>query len=147
MITILSKQIAKLSGRIGNVLQLFVPFIQIAILVQTSNAQETPAGKIVPPTDVSISQSESQLLDVRTQAISDSVMSPYCPGRTLSACPSDQARILRSKIFGWLKDGTSDEAVYSQLKSLFGQEIEGAPEAKGFGLVGWVMPADRKSVV
>lgn len=56
----------------------------------------------------------------------DSVMSPYCPGMTLSACPSDDARVLRDEIRGWLVQGQSKEQIQAELKTRFGN-LTGGP--------------------
>ena len=88
-----------------------------------------------------LSPEMSSKLEEITNEISSQVMSPYCPGRTLSSCPSPQARELRAKIFTWLSTGMSPEEVEQQLVSLYGSEVRGAPEADGVGLWAWIMPA------
>ncbi len=79
-------------------------------------------------------------IDAETQTISDSIMSPFCPGRTLSACPSGQATELRSEISGWLKQGYTEDAVYNQLRIRYGDTVSGVPAASGLGLLGWIAP-------
>jgi cytochrome c-type biogenesis protein CcmH/NrfF len=68
------------------------------------------------------------------------LMSPYCPGRTLSDCPSGKAEELR----GWIQDqereGRSKEEVSEQLFVRFGDVILQAPRARGIGLVAYVIP-------
>ena len=83
----------------------------------------------------------TELVSDEAQQISNSVMSPYCPGRTLASCPSPQARELRGQIAEWIKGGESPVAIVDRLRTMFGKEIIGAPESRGFGLVGWWMPA------
>ena len=58
--------------------------------------------------------------EIITQEISDNVMSPFCPGLTLSACPSPQAKDLRLEIKSLLENGYSKEAVINQLKITYG---------------------------
>ncbi len=79
-------------------------------------------------------------LDRTAQEISDTVMSPYCPGRTLSACPSEEARKLRENVSDWLAEGQSEEQVRGRLVTEFGGEILGAPGGEGFGLLAWTAP-------
>lgn len=79
-------------------------------------------------------------IEAETQTISDSIMSPFCPGRTLSACPSGQAKDLRTEIGGWLKQGYTEDAVYNLLRTRYGESVTGVPEGSGFGLVGWFAP-------
>lgn len=74
------------------------------------------------------------------QEISENVMSPFCPGRTLAACPSEDARKLREQIVRWIADGYSTSAVYGLLETTYGQEVRGIPRSSGFGLVGWIAP-------
>ena len=75
------------------------------------------------------------------QEISESTMSPFCPGRTISACPSDQARKLRIQILEWLKQGYTPTAVRNQLLTIYGTDVMGTPKAEGFGLMAWIMPS------
>jgi cytochrome c-type biogenesis protein CcmH/NrfF len=75
-----------------------------------------------------------------SQHTADWVMSPYCPGRTLSACPSEEARALRSEITTWYQAGESEEGVRQKLTARFGEDLLGAPQASGFGMLGWLAP-------
>ena len=67
-------------------------------------------------------------------------MSPYCPGMTISACPSPRARDLRVQIKNWFEQGYSKKAVKNQLKIAYGKDIYGMPDTKGFGLLAWALP-------
>ena len=64
------------------------------------------------------------------------LMSPYCPGRTLSSCPSSQAAELVQWIAIQEAGGATQEQVVEMLIERFGEEILGAPPAKGMML--WV---------
>ena len=86
------------------------------------------------------SLTDPKLLESEAQEISESVMSPFCPGRTLSSCPSSQARELRTQILSWLKQGYTPSAVYNQLLTIYGEDVRGAPRESGFGFVGWLAP-------
>ena len=70
----------------------------------------------------------------------NSLMSPYCPGRTLLDCPSGQATELREWIAEQEKAGRSREEVEAQLYTRFGDVILQAPKASGFGLAAYVIP-------
>ena len=72
--------------------------------------------------------------------IANSVMSPFCPGLTLSACTSDDARKLRTEVEGWVTTGLSDEQIKERLVSRFGSEILGVPSANGAAILGWIVP-------
>lgn len=69
------------------------------------------------------------------------LMSPYCPGRTLTDCTSPQATELRRWIAGEEAKGRSREDVEKQLFLEFGEVILQAPKAQGFGLTAYVIPA------
>jgi cytochrome c-type biogenesis protein CcmH/NrfF len=72
--------------------------------------------------------------------LSHEVMSPFCPGLTLSACPSPSAFELRSEIRGRFEAGESREEIFADLVDRFGHEIEGTPAATGLGAVVWLAP-------
>jgi cytochrome c-type biogenesis protein CcmH/NrfF len=69
------------------------------------------------------------------------LMSPYCPGRTLTDCTSPQAAELRTWIAEQEEAGRSREEVEAQIYSQFGDVILQAPKATGFGLAAYVIPA------
>ena len=75
-------------------------------------------------------------VDSDLQYISDNTMSPYCPGLTLSSCPSPQATELRGEIRALLVAGYSVEAVQNQLKMRFGSTVAGVP----LGSLIWIIP-------
>jgi cytochrome c-type biogenesis protein CcmH len=70
----------------------------------------------------------------------NSMMSPYCPGRTLLDCPSGQATELREWIAEQEEAGRDREEVEAQLYEQFGDVILQAPKATGFGLAAYVIP-------
>ena len=80
--------------------------------------------------------------EVERQAtgIFDSVMSPFCPGRTLSGCPSGDAIALRKEILLWLSQGQTRDEIVMILENRYGKAIYGAPKAEGFGLAAWIIP-------
>jgi cytochrome c-type biogenesis protein CcmH len=72
--------------------------------------------------------------------IFETVMSPYCPGRTISNCPSPQADELRVVIKEKLASGQTADDVKEELYSTFGDDLRTVPRARGFGLLAWVVP-------
>jgi cytochrome c-type biogenesis protein CcmH/NrfF len=61
--------------------------------------------------------------------LSNDLMSPYCPGRTIASCPSEQARKLEDHILAQAQAGKSRKEIEQDLVSQFGQEIVGyAPQ-------------------
>jgi cytochrome c-type biogenesis protein CcmH len=69
------------------------------------------------------------------------VMSPYCPGRALSDCPSPQAADLREWIVEQEKAGVSRSEVEQELFRAFGDQILQAPRAEGMGIMAYLIPA------
>ncbi|MCB0322046.1 MAG: cytochrome c-type biogenesis protein CcmH [Bdellovibrionales bacterium] len=90
---------------------------------------------------VAIDPKTEHELELIAQEISEETMSPFCPGRTISACPSSQARELRLQILRWLREGYSPLAVRNQLVTIYGDDVIGAPPHDGFGWVAWLAPA------
>ncbi len=70
----------------------------------------------------------------------NSMMSPYCPGRSLLDCPSEQATELRNWIADQEKAGRRREDVEEQVYQQFGDVVLQAPRATGFGLAAYVTP-------
>ncbi len=68
------------------------------------------------------------------------LMSPYCPGRTVSSCPSPQAAELVQWILLQEAAGSTREEVIEVLIERFGEEILGAPPARGITLWAYVFP-------
>ncbi len=68
------------------------------------------------------------------------LMSPFCPGRTLENCPSPQAAQLREDILEKLAAGATRGEVVDQLHAVYGDVILAVPRARGFGLLAWMVP-------
>jgi cytochrome c-type biogenesis protein CcmH/NrfF len=69
------------------------------------------------------------------------MMSPYCPGRALSDCPSPQAAELREWIVKQEQAGVSRSEVEQELFRVFGDQLLQAPRAEGMGLMAYLIPA------
>lgn len=68
-------------------------------------------------------------------------MSPYCPGKLLSDCPSSAASELKDKIRVKISEGASHSEIETYLEEVFGSGIHAVPPTSGFGLVAWITPA------
>lgn len=60
------------------------------------------------------------------QALSHELMSPYCPGRTISSCPSPNARKLEAFILEEAAAGKSKAEIEAGLVETFGREKLGS---------------------
>ncbi len=68
------------------------------------------------------------------------LMSPFCPGRTIAACPSSQAKTLVVWLGVQQAAGRSRDEVLVELVERFGEDILPAPPARGFGLAAYAYP-------
>ena len=68
------------------------------------------------------------------------IMSPYCPGMTLTSCPSDGAFAMKDEIRAQLSAGRTPAQVMEGLELRFGPEVRARPRPEGMGLVAWVGP-------
>lgn len=80
--------------------------------------------------------------------LANELMSPFCPGRTIAACPSDQARKLEDHILAEARAGKSRAEIERELVDRFGSQIVGyAPQpavmygAAALGALGLAMVA------
>lgn len=96
---------------------------------------------IVLPINILAQSNNYEKIEKTTQEISDNVMSPFCPGLTLSSCPSPQAKELKLEIQSWLTQGYSKEAAINKLKISYGDKITGLPKTSSFfGIILSFMP-------
>lgn len=72
--------------------------------------------------------------------IFNEIMSPYCPGKTLSNCTSSQAELLRARIREQLANGVDRSEIIAGLVEQYGDGILAAPPNKGFARLVWLMP-------
>lgn len=68
------------------------------------------------------------------------LMSPFCPGRTLSACPSPQADELRQWILFQALAGRTREDIERSLADRYGDVLLSTPRAEGWGLSAYMVP-------
>ena len=79
-------------------------------------------------------------LNREARIIFETVMSPYCPGRTISNCPAPQSDELRVIIKQQLASGETPDEVKEKLYATFGDDLRTVPRATGFGLLAWIVP-------
>jgi cytochrome c-type biogenesis protein CcmH/NrfF len=68
------------------------------------------------------------------------LMSPFCPGRSLADCPSEQAEKLRVWIVAQEEQGRAKDDVTAELFQSFGDVLRQAPAAEGIGLAAYLVP-------
>ncbi len=70
-------------------------------------------------------------------SLASRLMSPFCPGRTLYSCSSQQAETWRRDIKDWLADGVSEEVIVARLQARVpGHDIRGVPSGPWY----WGIP-------
>lgn len=51
------------------------------------------------------------------QSLMGSIMSPFCPGKTIDSCPSPRAEVWRHDIRQWVSEGESGEQIRARLQA------------------------------
>lgn len=75
--------------------------------------------------------------DRQAEALSRSIMSPFCPGRTVSACPSPRATEWREEIRAWVGEGVDPVEIRRRLAARFPRHnLLGTPKNR----LGWALP-------
>jgi cytochrome c-type biogenesis protein CcmH/NrfF len=74
------------------------------------------------------------------QEIYYETLSPFCPGRSLADCPTDQSRELKVKILQDLESGKSKQEVLNKVLADYGQHLSAKPGLSGFNLFAWLIP-------
>lgn len=75
--------------------------------------------------------------DRQAEALSRSIMSPFCPGRTISACPSPLALEWRNEIRAWVGEGVPADEIRRRLAARFPRHnLLGVPKNR----LGWGLP-------
>lgn len=82
----------------------------------------------------------AQSTDESAKRVYGLVMSPFCPGRLLSDCPSAQANDLKEEIQRDVEAGVTEDEIVSKLAERYGPTIRAMPTGAGMGLVAWVVP-------
>jgi cytochrome c-type biogenesis protein CcmH/NrfF len=67
-------------------------------------------------------------------------MSPFCPGRTISDCPSQQAKNMKMWMVVQEAAGRTREDVQQELIERYGEVLRPAPRAEGFGVAAYAFP-------
>jgi putative copper export protein len=122
-------------GRRGEVLRSFSTELVLAGVVLAASAVLINS---MPPERAEVAGPPANPDAVATRLYGE-IASPYCPGMSLTSCPSDGAFRLKRRIRARL-DSVSADSVMVELRAEFGPEIDGKTPATGFGLVAWLAP-------
>jgi len=87
-----------------------------------------------------VAQTSQEQVDRESGRLFDQVMSPFCPGRTLTNCPSPEAAVLRDGITEQLRAGATPDEIWEDLYEMYGDQVRSVPRASGFNLLAWIIP-------
>ncbi len=75
------------------------------------------------------------------QEIYYETLSPFCPGRALADCPTEQAREVKTQMLNDLRTGKSKQEVVDSFLQKYGQHLNSMPGFSGLNLFVWLLPA------
>ena len=79
----------------------------------------------------------------RAMQIERTLMSPFCPGKTLHGCPSPRAAEWRADIRKWIDEGASGKEIHDRLQARVpGFDLSGRPA----GNADWAIPVGAAAV-
>jgi cytochrome c-type biogenesis protein CcmH/NrfF len=98
-------------------------------------ADEPGTAAAAPPAAASAGAMSDAERDRQAEAISRSIMSPFCPGRTVSACPN--AGPWRDEIRKWVGEGVDAIEIKRRLAERVPEHnLSGVPKNR----LGWMLP-------
>jgi cytochrome c-type biogenesis protein CcmH len=95
---------------------------------------------LVPTASIGAAENEGAEPAGWAYDLSDELMSPFCPGRTLSECPSEHAQSLRMWLIAQEAAGRAQEDVEEELLERYGDILLPAPRAEGVGITAYLLP-------
>ena len=98
------------------------------------------AGWATPASAQAVDARYSQQIERDARVLFGEILSPYCPGITLTSCPSEGAFLLKDSIKAELAAGRTPNEIMRGLENRFGPAIHARPPTSGFGLLAWVGP-------
>ena len=83
---------------------------------------------------------DDDAINAQAVTVFDQMLSPFCPGRSLNDCPSQQAHDLKDQIRTQLRSGEPPEKILDGLFKEYGDQYRAVPKAQGFGIFAWLLP-------
>ena len=78
----------------------------------------------------------------RALQLARELMSPFCPGRTLAACPSPNATMVKDEIRALIAAGETEAQIRGYLSTRYGDALVGTPKTP----LGWMLPGAMLAV-
>lgn len=88
----------------------------------------------------SIDEGEPRTDADRAYEISKTVGCPVCNGQSVAESNAPVAKNIRISIAKWIDEGRSDEFIRSELRGLFGDDIDYTPSGDGITSLVWILP-------
>jgi len=113
-------------------------FVLAAVLAVLAADQRNPVSALAQgPSDTTAVHAQD---DTEAQRLFGQLMSPFCQGLTLAACPSPGADSLRRDIRERLSGGETPQSVVASYAADWGEQMLGAPPVRDWGAVLWAAP-------
>ena len=82
----------------------------------------------------------SQKIKTTYGDVAKSLMSPVCPGKMLSDCPSSEGSQLREVVRRMIREGKSKEKILLYFVEVYGKSVLAVPPSEGFLITSWLLP-------
>ena len=79
--------------------------------------------------------------DQRIHQLSQQLMCPVCDGQTLDQSQAQLSEDMKAAIRRKIEEGDSNQQIRDYFVERYGEIVLASPEADGFNLIAWVMPA------
>jgi len=88
----------------------------------------------------SIDEGEPRTDADRAYAISKTIGCPVCNGQSVAESNAPVAKNIRISIAKWIDEGRSDDYIRSELRGLFGEDVDYTPSGDGITSLVWILP-------
>lgn len=112
-----------------------VPMVGLAIALVASAVAAQATQETVDP-----EESGAYTPHPEAEEAIGKLKSPFCPGLMLEVCPSPQAAELRDSIQELAEGGMDSDSIVEWMLAEHGEEWRAVPQARGTGILAWVMP-------
>ena len=124
----------------------------VAVTVAAAQAPDLPAAPKGAPQDsgalrvqvqgtLSDAQNNDPVLEDKTKTVASELRCPVCQGVSIQDSPSELAQQMRTVVKERLASGESEQQVKDYFISKYGEWILLSPQASGFNLVVYALPA------
>lgn len=102
--------------------------------------QQLPSDETAPSDSLGARNDQPVPLHPEAEEAIARLRSPWCPGFMLEVCPSPQAAELRDTLRMMAQEGIGADSLVEWTLARYGEEWRALPEARGTGLLAWLIP-------